>query len=311
MTTPLATGDIDTAVTGIAAALAEHEAFERWRAGQQPPVDEADTWRRKLVAAVRGDIANAAVLIATLASIANAIEGRAPTVAERAALAVFAPAHTVHFRTAVERLLASDLAIDDCWRLQSYLARLALALRLSSMLARDGASPLGREAASAGDCEIHADAWRRVCSAAVAVIECLDALLGTDVPAEGPAGPGGNGRTLALLRAASHGGTPCLDADGRVMVPGWAERRRESRLALNVVASAIVGERTLAAIIRDASPSGLGLTLSSPAKPGEAISVRLADGRALDGIVAWAVGRRAGVRLERRLQPGDLATRRQ
>ena len=58
-------------------------------------------------------------------------------------------------------------------------------------------------------------------------------------------------------------------------------------------------------MIRDASPSGLGLESRYIARPGERIVVRMPGDRQLAGDVAWSDGQRIGMRLDQRLMLGD------
>lgn len=281
----------------LATALAEHEAFESWKCSR-PERTIVDPRQQRLAKALKAEILSAAMLIATATSLANAIEKGGSGVPHPRALNVYMPAHAGSFTSAIDRLIAVDADAEVCEDLQMFAARLALAQRMSASLALDQ----GLDASAHHvDPEILADAWRRVCSAARQAIEALDQI--DNVTSQGSAL--NRSRALSLLHLAEAGAQPCLDPDGRVTIPGWAERRREPRQDLRIEADAVIGGVTLAVIIRNASQSGLGLEMSRKAALGERLLVRVAGGRELTGEIAWADGIRAGMKLDQRLPTLD------
>ena len=255
----------------------------------------------RLAAQVLDEVVNASVLIAVTTAIANAAE-RDAGLLRRAGIAIYTPSDQPFFPSMVAALLDSDAGLETCRTVQAYCARLALARRLTQGLT--GAGTGAREAsarAATVDPEILADAWRRTCRAAIDCIETLSRGLGHGMP--GGAEP--NNDVLKLLRLAERGETPCLEPDGRVTIPGWAERRQEERRPMQLAATAQIGAHIMPVMIRDTSPSGLGLACTHRAGPGDRIVLRLPGDRTLLGRVAWADGQRIGVRLDQRLLAGD------
>jgi hypothetical protein len=118
-------------------------------------------------------------------------------------------------------------------------------------------------------------------------------------PADGEAG------TLELVRMASQGGWPCITRTGQVSIPGWAERRDEQRVALNVPVSVTSGPANFPAIVENATVAGLGLASAVGVKEGAELSVHLPDGRTVTGLVRWARSGKLGVRLLKPLQSED------
>ena len=74
---------------------------------------------------------------------------------------------------------------------------------------------------------------------------------------------------------------------------------------MQLAATAQIGSHIVPVMIRDASPSGLGLESRYIARPGERIVVRMPGDRQLAGDVAWSDGQRIGMRLDQRLMLGD------
>lgn len=272
----------------------------------------ADRQPHRLVGPVLDEVANAAVLIAAVTAIANAAEQGLANPG-LSGISTFAPTQPAYFQTMVAALLGSNADLAICRVVQAYCARLSLAQRL--VTARMVTAPLvtahrspplagapGEARAQADvDPEILAYAWRRACRAA---IDCIETL----ARSQSGAAPGQlkpYTTMLDVLRLAEEGKTPCLEPDGRVAIPGWAERRSDVRHTLHLAATAQFGERTVPVMIRDASFAGLGIDCAHPASPGARITVRLPGDRALSGEVAWANGRRIGIRLAQRLAAGD------
>ncbi len=275
---------------GLLAELAQLEA-RAILAADGAPTFGGDRQTARLAAQLLAEILNAAPLITVATSIANAVEAGQPRL-RRQAIAVYAPMQTPAFQKLVERLLDTDADLDVCAALQAYCARLALAARMSR--AGDDGAVLMPEV----DAEILADAWRRAAGATTDAIEALAGIAQSSpesrlLPA------------LNLLRMAESGLTPCIEVDGRITIPGWAERRREQRRGVQMAAMVQVGRQVVPAMIRDVSPSGLGLQCGYQAAPEERITVRLPGDRQMTGTVAWSDGQRIGVKLDERIAAGD------
>ncbi len=282
----------------LAAELADYEAFERFRTSR-PHLPTAERRPLRVAISLKGELLNAAVLIAAAASLVNAIERGGERQPAARALSVFVPGPSASVAGAIERLLAEDIDIAICQHLQTYTARLSLAQRMSAAFAEEPTTSTTGNAHV--DAEILADAWRRTCAAARAAIKALDAIdaLMGSTPTHAET------RVLDLLTRAEAGGTPCLDPEGRITIPGWAERRREPRQEMRQSATATFGAATVPVVIRDASNSGLGIELPREAQGGERLTLKLPGGREITGEIAWADGQRAGLKLDRILAAND------
>lgn len=108
----------------------------------------------------------------------------------------------------------------------------------------------------------------------------------------------------AALREASLGLSPCLSNDGRLVFPGWAERRGAERKkkGLRVSLTAPVeAEITLS----DISQTGIGLAGVPALEAGNFVSITVPGGRVLAGTVVWQRALCAGVRLHELLSVND------
>lgn len=287
----------------VIAEIADLEAFEQWRSFRRE-TDEANSANVRLVTSVRTEMLNVSVLTAVTSGIANAMEQPSGIRVQAQLLAVYAPSHTSFFHQSVEPLLQSILPVEDGARLQSYLARLDLASRLTATF-----SAQGPFASKSPDPELLADAWRRTAADAVTVIEIMTDVLGRAV-AQSRQDESTRARVQSLLRMAAAGNSPCLDTSGRISIPGWAERRHERRRSIDLPARATFGSHVQEVRIRDLSPTGLGLECSVAIPEDAFITLHINGDRCLTGRVVWSSEERAGIELSERLSAQDplLAT---
>lgn len=199
----------------------------------------------------------------------------------------------------LDAILLSTIPLDVSRSIQGFTARVALARRMSQSF---GVAP-SADADETVDAEILADTWRRAANSTIETLDALNvAIAGGGRPASAASLPMSS--TINLLRRAADGETTCIDPMGRVTIPGWAERRREPRLLLDLEATIVVGKILFKVRIRDASPTGLGIEGRIVATIGERLVVKYRD-RQLSGVVAWIEGDRLGLNLDQRLEAGD------
>ena len=264
----------------IIADIAELEEFDQWRKHRYAAY-EASASDIRLVATAETELLHVSILTAVTAGIANAIERTRENRKLCSALGVYTPTHSISFLKSVERLVQSVLSIDDGAKVQTYLARLDLAARLTRNFEVQSATADGFDLP---DAEPMADAWRRAAGAAVQAIGVLAEAIGSS---GGGRAKEGTARGLGLLRMAAAGNSPCVDAEGRISIPGWAERRRERRRSVNLPARILTEKRVLSVKILDASPTGLGIECAAAIEIDTEISVLFADNRRLAGRVVW------------------------
>ena len=100
------------------------------------------------------------------------------------------------------------------------------------------------------------------------------------------------------MRAAERGERPCVDPDGNVTVPGWAENRKAKRVAVNLPAIAYYRGLKQTVVIDNASKSGLGLAGLDGAIPGRMLSLAVEGGETLSGMIIWSRGKNTGIKLD-------------
>jgi hypothetical protein len=110
---------------------------------------------------------------------------------------------------------------------------------------------------------------------------------------------------IGLLQNVITGGTPCLDARGRIALPDLPQRRQSARRTICQPCTITHNQETSQAFVRDVAPGGFGLERVSQLMPKMLVQIELPSGRRFTGIVAWCNGSAAGVRFTRPLLPND------
>ena len=277
--------------------LAQAEAFDQWRRGS---VSAARTEIPKLrlepselheLALLRTETLNIGIVTSVVASVANALESGTFPQLSSASIGTFVPNQSSFFEVVIHRLSANTQLSAIAQLTQSLMTHMLLAQGLSSAFL--ASADQGR-ADRFCPIDVVADCWRRVCSASLkvhqSVTDCM-AEAGHICPFEVDAG------TLELLRIASHGGWPCITCAGQISIPGWAERRAEARVELNVPVSVSSGPASFPAILENATAAGLGLAAAVGVREGSELQVHMPDGRTLTGVVRWVRSGKVGVRL--------------
>lgn len=182
--------------------------------------------------------------------------------------------------------------------LQNYYSRLAFARSVTNLPESAWLSDEGVPFRYWADI---ADVWYRVCSSAILVLHCsYDTNYGKN-----PAKSSQINSLHQLLKMAKSGQSPCIRDDGRLFVPGWLDQRRHERKILGhkvfIDAAGVRCEATL----HDISVGGMGISACPSLPVGARISVQLADGRVLCGIITWSGDQRLGVRFMQQLSPSD------
>lgn len=236
----------------------------------------------------QGELQHLAVLVCVMASAANALEGGSDDRSLGAMIVDFCPKQpTINYPTEELAMLDSgDQIIDD---LQDLRARLSFAQLLTNHL--DGKFRKNVDV-TAGDIEILADAWRRTSARMLAVVTGL----GISCPDNGTL-------VVGFLKNCVAGGSPCLDENGDLEIPGWAERRKAARVSIQHVAQASTGGAFFDVSVLNASTVGLGLT--GDAKSGQRTTVIFPDGRQVSGTVKWSEDGRFGLQLDHPLAKSD------
>lgn len=255
----------------------------------------------KLLLALNAEAETAATLVAVSASIANALESSeeaSPRPSARS-LVTFAPPELVLLAASTSQLVSAQLDGNMLVQMQNFSNRLTLAKQLSRAYAAEQGI---RSQKTSIDIAALGDAWRHACRSAIGALRSLKSELKFQgAEAEAPAKVG----LPDLLEVAARGLSPCVEPDGCVIVPGWAERRRHKRRKLDLAAEASVGSRVQPVQIFDVSAGGMGVSGLNLGQRGDLVSVKLPCGRRLRATLAWIAGNRAGLRFQTPLSSRD------
>lgn len=141
-----------------------------------------------------------------------------------------------------------------------------------------------------------------LCQRALSAVSALDADLRHRLP---PYYAKNSAMLLQLLTAAKDGRAPCIDKAGNVVLPDMPQRRRTTRRSLLQQCVLRYRGKTATVMAKDISTTGVGLEHTPELKSDELVQLELTGGRRLIGVVVWASGTSAGVRLGRHLPPND------
>ncbi len=285
----------DSFVSGLAAFEADNDPAPAL--ASMP----AMTNETRILLQLRDEILRTGLLIAVASGIANALESNAPKI-NPYLLEVYSPSDSPYVRTLLDALLIAAVPLNVSRSIQAFTAHLTLAQRMSG--AFGSLAPIQTGASSVVDAEVLADAWRRTAIATLEAIGALNAAL-RSADSSNALVPSAMKATMNLLHHATLGESVCIDAEGRISIPGWAERRSAKRTSLDFEAVAIVGDVLYPVRVRDASTTGLGLLGSLEGKPGTRIQIRLPGSRQFSGRITWNDGQRTGIELEERLDVAD------
>ena len=222
----------------------------------------------RLLLALYAEAETAATLIAVSASIANTLsreDGPSPNVRS---LTTFSPPDLAFFTSCSPQLLQSEFGSEILPNLQDLVARIGLARQMSKALVAEASI---KSKAPSVDTEALSDAWQKACSSAARALKALN----REMNRQSNLAPRQSAALLDLLDMAGRGLYPCVEPDGCVIVPGWAERRLHKRQKADFEVEATLGLSIETARAFDISAGGMGLTGLTNPRRGDAISVKL------------------------------------
>lgn len=244
---------------------------------------------------IRTDLDRFALMVVVAGSIGNAQNSdtfRHPKLAD---VGAYLPSGTS--LQANLRDLTSDLQLDQqmAAALAALLCRAAFARDLAAAVAvadhaTTGAAPL-------------ADAVRRLASLCFVARNVVDRSI---FDRQGDARSAEQQHIDSLLKAVAAGGTPCLDHNGGISIPGWAERRQIGRQAAALEVSINHATQRYAAILVNASATGIGISGISHIPIGAAIVVHLLNDHRVEGRIIWTKHGHSGIALSQPLDRSIL-----
>ena len=194
-----------------------------------------------------------------------------------------------------EQLIEERRFLTAAMLISELQARIGLARGMTLTFAAQGADGAGLVQLDA-----LADAWRRACASAGEVIRM--ALHYSELP-----DPENRRllKMLAWLSLAAEGQAPCIDREGELNVPGWAERRDSPRVVVNKSIRLCVDGHDFACTLVDVSETGFKIAGLSGLAAGDDVIVKLTPRQHCAARVAWARGDSAGLKSRDRLSPED------
>ena len=242
---------------------------------------------------------SAALLTATVASAVNAFKRRDSERSEQG-LKPYVPREPALISVLRNGMLETDLDEDTVAVIGDFFNDLAPARIALDQYFAD-ANHIGAERASALHLHGLSNSWRRACDDALVAVRQLHGHLGR-LPSQYTS----NSKVLIdLLQTVTRGGSPCLDANGKISIPDLPQRRQSARRTICQPCTITHNRTTSQGFVRDVSPGGFGLERVPQLVPKSLVLVELPSGRRFTGIVAWCNGSAAGVRFARTLLPND------
>ncbi len=108
-----------------------------------------------------------------------------------------------------------------------------------------------------------------------------------------------------LVKSIGSGGSPCVRADGQVLIPGWLDRRRGRRIPVGISVRVDCGRGHQRVTLSDISPTGAGLTSCPSLKTGSFVAIELPNGRRLEGHAAWSYANSIGIQFTNPIDDTD------
>jgi len=245
------------------------------------------------------EVHSGALLTATIASAINAFRNENAPRSE-AALKPYVPGEPAIISVLRNGMLETDLNEDTVRLVTQFFDDLAPARIALDRYFAD-ANHIGENRAIALHLLGLSAAWRRSCQHALLAVRQLHTEL-QQLPAQYTS----NSKLLNnLLQEVIMGGSPCLDAEGEIVLPDLPQRRQSARRTVCQPCQLTYNEISSQAFVRDVSPGGFGLERVPHLVPKTVVEIELPSGRRFTGVVAWCNGSSAGVRFSRPLLPND------
>lgn len=240
-----------------------------------------------------GNVAGNAYLTAATTDLAIAVDKAVASRESYADLQLYLPTEASDLRkplTTLLKIVDEDYDLGDIMLLP---ARMQFGMRMAAKLASDPA-----DERISGD--VFADAWKHT---ARGMLEAVD----LSVHVQGKYGKQVHDLSLpaGLLSNVLDGKHPCLDRDGRLSVPNWAERRGSKRYPCRVEVSVVSERQTQSGIVRNFSAEGLGITGLSGFEFDEKVTVKRLVGDDITGRIQRADENWTGVVMDKGLYFDD------
>jgi hypothetical protein len=236
-----------------------------------------------------GNVAGNAYLTAATTDLAMAVDQVMASRDLYADLQLYLPTEASDLRkplTTLLKVVDRDYDLGDIMLLP---ARMQFGMRMAARLAADP-----KDQRISGD--VFADAWKHIASGMLEATglcnhvqkKCGKQIYDLSLPA-------------GLLSNVLSGKRPCLDRDGRLSVPNWAERRGSKRYPCQVEVSVVSDRQTQSGTVRNFSAEGLGITGLNGFEINEKVTVKRLVGDDIPGRIQRADEDLTGVVMDKGL----------
>ena len=240
-----------------------------------------------------------ALLTATIASAVNAFKHPNSERSEKG-IKPYVPREPALISVLRNGMLETDLDRDTVAVIVDFFDDLAPARGALDQYFSD-ANTMGPERASALHLLGLSNSWRQACDEALVAVRQLHGYLGR-LPSQYTSN---SGKLIEILQSVTRGGSPCLDANGKISIPDLPQRRLSARRTICQPCAITYNRTTAQAFVRDVAPGGFGLERVPQLAPKSLVLIELPTGRRFTGVVAWCKGSTAGIRFARTLLPND------
>ncbi len=266
---------------------------------ERSSVQLAANHEHRLLLLLLNEVQNLAPLMIAASSVANRLlQGSSGGLSEQSLLA-FLPPDPKPSRALANQLVQSGVSTELLAHVQEFHARLGTARAMTISFCQFPAEVRHKGGVHV---EVLSGVWGALCKHTSILI---DALLAVVEPNAHSSSMTHLARAVALLSTCAKGGSPCVQDDGSVEIPGWAERREHTRWLVDWPAILHLGPSDASAQLVNISLTGLCLTTREPLRTLETISVDIGPGRCLAAQVMWSIGETYGMRFSEPLDPMD------
>lgn len=258
-------------------------------------VRDRELMAERLTRAVADEIVTLSGPLAAVTSVLNAVASPEHGTCDLDVLPALMPPDPVVYRAVLDKLSAAEDDSEVIGLIHHFHHCLALVGRATRPALFRGAPELGGSI----DVTALADAWRELAGSVIEIVSRVHEL--------GCLAPGCAARferVSAALLDASEGGSPCLQSDGCVEVPGILERRKFERHDVFWMAWLTHQGEPLSAAVRDISRGGAGLDCEIPLPLGASVVLEIRD-RHVPARVVWTGTGRVGIEFDRALSAHD------
>lgn len=245
------------------------------------------------LALIQSELTEVSLSLSITCSIANAGIARRPCQYSIAAMFKFAPTSDGLMKCLELAETGDEIDSNVANAVTQLISQIGLARSMTAIVMRTSAPELMGALA---------ECWNRAASACVVAGILIERELPTGLVDE-QASPAGIRR---LLREACGGASPCIDQNGALFIPGWAERRVGARCETRRHVTLVCNEAEGPGTVTNVSTAGMKIETNLSLTVGSEIMVGTDDGVWVKGYVIWTHGDEVGIEADTLIDPVDF-----